>query len=141
MERGLGNKIVEEVGRESPECELWPAFYGDALILGRNRELGGRLDYAASVGCRNLVLNSNGTLLDRWNDLEEVLASPLRRFILSLDGLSAGTFESIRVGARHERMPRSRRYRSERRGAASATPSSSVTGCPCFRSLQWRRDA
>lgn len=24
MERGLWNKIVEEVGRERPECELWP---------------------------------------------------------------------------------------------------------------------
>jgi len=81
-----------------------PTFYGEALILGRNRELWSRLDYAASVGCRNLVLNSNGTLLDRWNNLEEVLASPLRRFILSLDGLSAGTFEPIRVGARLERV-------------------------------------
>jgi len=49
MERGLGNKIVEEVGRESPECELWPAFYGETLILGRNRELWSRLDYAAST--------------------------------------------------------------------------------------------
>jgi radical SAM protein with 4Fe4S-binding SPASM domain len=104
MERSLWNKIVEEVGQESPECELWPTFYGEALILGRNDELWDRLDYAASVGCRNLVLNSNGTLLDRWNNIEGVLNSPLRRLILSLDGLSAHTFESIRVGARREQV-------------------------------------
>lgn len=104
MARWLWNKIVEEVGRESPECELWPTFYGEALVLGRNGELWNRLDYAASVGCRNLVLNSNGTLLDRWNNMDAVLASPLRRFILSLDGLSTRTFESIRVGARRERV-------------------------------------
>jgi radical SAM protein with 4Fe4S-binding SPASM domain len=104
MERWLWNKIVEEVGQESPECELWPTFYGEALILGRNGELWNRLEYAASVGCRNLVLNSNGTLLDRWDNLDGVLASPLRRFILSLDGLSTRTFESVRVGARRERV-------------------------------------
>jgi hypothetical protein len=111
---------VEEVGRESPECELWPTFYGEALILGRNRELWSRLDYAASVGCRNLLLNSNGTLLDRWNNLEEILASPLRRFILSLDGLSAGTFESIRLGARRERVYAAHHHRH--RGSFRRSP-------------------
>ena len=104
MERGLWNKIVDEIGRESPECELWPTFYGEALILGRKGEIWDRLEYAAAAGCRNLVLNSNGTLLDRWNNIEGVLKSPLRRFILSLDGLTAPTFESIRVGARREQV-------------------------------------
>jgi radical SAM protein with 4Fe4S-binding SPASM domain len=104
MERWLWDKIVEEIGRESPECELWPTFYGEALILGRNGELWDRLNHAASVGCRNLVLNSNGTLLDRCDNIEGVLRSPLRRFILSLDGLTESTFESIRVGARREHV-------------------------------------
>jgi MoaA/NifB/PqqE/SkfB family radical SAM enzyme len=104
MERWLWDKIAEEIGHESPECELWPTFYGEALILGRNGELWDRLDHAANVGCRNLVLNSNGTLLDRWDNIERVLRSPLRRFILSLDGLTRSTFESIRVGARQERV-------------------------------------
>ena len=104
MERRLWNRIVEEVGQENPECELWPTFYGEALILGRTGELWSRLDYAATVGCQNLVLNSNGTLLDRWNNIDAILASPLRRFILSLDGLSKGTLESVRVGARREQV-------------------------------------
>jgi MoaA/NifB/PqqE/SkfB family radical SAM enzyme len=67
MERWLWDKIAGEIGRESPECELWPTFYGEALILGRNGELWDRLSHAANVGCRNLVLNSNGTLLHRWD--------------------------------------------------------------------------
>ena len=98
MERDVWNKIVEEIGREAPECEVWPTFYGEALILGD--ELWDRLDYAASVGCKNLVLNSNGTLLGRDGNIDKVLKSPLRRFILSLDGLSKETFESIRYKAK-----------------------------------------
>lgn len=102
MERWLWNKVVEEVGRESPECEVWPTFYGEAFILGD--ELWERLDYAASAGCRNLVLNSNGTLLDRNDNINKVLRSPLRRFILSLDGLSPETFEYIRAKAKWDEV-------------------------------------
>jgi MoaA/NifB/PqqE/SkfB family radical SAM enzyme len=100
MPRALWNKIVDEVGREAPECELWPTFYGEALILGD--ELWARLGHAADSGCRNLVLNSNGTLLGRKDNIDKVLASPLRRFILSLDGLTPETFEKVRAKARWE---------------------------------------
>lgn len=104
MERWMWNRLVEEIGSESPECEIWPTFYGEALLLGRGNELWDRLDYAARVGCRNQVLNSNGMLLDRWDNLERVLDSPLRRFILSLDGFTTETFEAIRVGGKRDHI-------------------------------------
>lgn len=102
MDRALFDKIVEEIGRESPECEVWPTFYGEAFLLGD--ELWRRLDYAASVGCRNLVLNSNGTALFAKDNIEKILNSPLRRFIISLDGLSPETFETIRAKAKWDRV-------------------------------------
>ncbi len=102
MERPLWDKIVEEVGREAPNTEIWPTFYGEALIMGYNNELWDRLDHADKVGCRNLVLNSNGTLLERWDNIDRILASPLKRFILSLDGLSKDTFETIREKAKYD---------------------------------------
>lgn len=102
MDRALWDKIATEVGALSPECELWPTFYGEALILGR--ELWDRLDSAAKAGCRNLVLNTNGTLLARDGNIDRILASPLRRLILSLDGLSPEVFESIRVKAKWEKV-------------------------------------
>ena len=98
MSREIHDKIVEEVGREAPNCEIWPTFYGEALIL--HEELWERIDYADSVGCKNLVLNSNGTLLEKHDNIEKILNSPLKRFILSLDGLSKETFEKIRAGAK-----------------------------------------
>lgn len=100
MDRAIFNKIVEEVGRENPMCEIWPTFYGEAFILGD--ELWDMLDYADSVGCQNIVLNSNGTLLDRDDNIEKILNSPLKRFILSLDGLTKETFEHIRAKAKWE---------------------------------------
>jgi radical SAM protein with 4Fe4S-binding SPASM domain len=104
MKRDLWDKIVEEIGANSPETEIWPTFYGEALIMGYKSELWDRIDYAAKAGCRNLVLNSNGTLLNRWDNIDRILASPLRRFILSLDGLSKETFELIREKAKWEEV-------------------------------------
>jgi MoaA/NifB/PqqE/SkfB family radical SAM enzyme len=102
MPRALWDKLVEEVGRTSPDCEVWPTFYGEALLLGN--ELWDRLGHAARVGCRNLVLNSNGTALGAKDNIERVLASPLRRFILSLDGLSQASFEKIRRKAKWHKV-------------------------------------
>lgn len=104
MERDLWDKIVEEIGQENPECEIWPTFYGEALIMGYQGELWDRLDYADEVGCKNLVLNSNGMLLDRWDNIDKILASPLKRFILSLDGFKKETFEKIRVKGKWDQV-------------------------------------
>ncbi|MGN7613864.1 radical SAM/SPASM domain-containing protein [Magnetococcales bacterium HHB-1] len=98
MERALWDQIVKEVAKEMPDCEVWPTFYGEALLL--KEELWDRLHYADQVGCTNLVLNSNGTLLNRWDHIEHILNSPLKRFILSLDGFTKETFEKIRAKAR-----------------------------------------
>jgi radical SAM protein with 4Fe4S-binding SPASM domain len=94
MTRALWDKIVIEVGREAPTTEIWPTFYGEALGMGE--EIWDRIDFAAEAGCANLVLNSNGGLLRRLNHIDRILRSPLKRFILSLDGYSKETYERIR---------------------------------------------
>ncbi len=102
MDEGLFRKIVEEVAAELPECEIWPTFYGEALLLGER--IWRMLDYADRVGCRHLVLNSNGIMLAKPGVAEAVLNSPLRRFIISLDGFSAPVFEKIRKGGNRDRI-------------------------------------
>ena len=76
MERDIYNKIVEEIANEKPDCEIWPTFYGEAFILGD--ELWDRINYADKVGCTNLVLNSNGSLLNKNDNINKVLNSPLK---------------------------------------------------------------
>ena len=50
---------------------LWRSFYF-------RKELWDRLEYADKVGCKNLVLNSNGSLLGKDNNIDNVLNSPLK---------------------------------------------------------------
>jgi radical SAM protein with 4Fe4S-binding SPASM domain len=117
MAEAVFRKIVEEVAREMPECEIWPTFYGEALLLGDN--LWRWLDYAAAIGCRNIVLNSNGILLSRM--IDQVLASPLKRFILSLDGFRPETFGKIRRGGSRDKIFRAVEELLKRREARGQT--------------------
>ena len=102
MKKETYNKIVEEIGKKAPFTEIWPTFYGEAFIMGD--ELWDRLDYTDKVGCKNIVLNSNGSLLRKNNNIDKILKSPLKRFILSLDGFKKETFEKIRAKGKYDEV-------------------------------------
>lgn len=93
MRSELWTKIVREVAEKNPDAEFWPTFYGEALVLGK--KLFAKIREAKEVGLTNLVLNSNGSFCRDGNN-EEILTCGLRKFILSLDGLSKETFEHVR---------------------------------------------
>ncbi|MCL5036299.1 MAG: radical SAM protein [Chloroflexi bacterium] len=102
MSDELYKKIIDEIADVKPDTEVWPTFYGEALILGE--KLFERLRYARDRGLTNQVLNSNGRLLDRKDWIDQILTSGLKRFLLSLDGFTTETFEKIRVGGKRDRI-------------------------------------
>jgi hypothetical protein len=83
MGRRLWDKIVEEISREDPELR----GLCDFLRRSGNGGLWDRLECAAAVSCRSLVLDWG-----REKNIRAVLGSLLQRFILSLDDLSSATF-------------------------------------------------
>jgi len=89
----LWKKLVDEIAEHRPDAQVWPTFYGEAMMLkGR---LFDYLSYARDAGLTNMVLNSNGSYLyGEFIDL--LLTSGLKRFLLSLDGFTRETFERIR---------------------------------------------
>jgi len=93
MSTDLWTKIVSEVAERKPDAELWPTFYGEALILGER--LYRWIRQAREAGLTNLVLNSNGSFC-RGRYIDDILMCGLRRFLLSLDGFTQETFERIR---------------------------------------------
>jgi len=101
MKPEVFRSIVEEIGRENPDCEVWPTFMGEALLLGQ--KLFDWVRYARSAGCRKITLNSNGNRLTEKN-VDGILNCGLDRFIVSCDGHTAPTYESIRVGGKHQRL-------------------------------------
>ncbi|MBI4971299.1 MAG: radical SAM protein [Candidatus Omnitrophica bacterium] len=101
MKEELWKKIIDEIADTAPATEVWPTFYGEALLLGK--KVTERIRYAANKGLTNLVLNTNGTMLSD-ELIREVLDCGLVRLIISLDGFKKETFEKIRKKANHEKV-------------------------------------
>ena len=95
MSRAIFNRIVEEIGAESPYTELWPAFMGESMLLGD--ELFDRLRYAREAGCRKITLNTNGTLLNE-KTIPRILDGNWDRLIVSCDAHTQETHALVRPG-------------------------------------------
>lgn len=95
MPRKIFDKIVQEIGAESPYTELWPAFMGESMLLGD--ELFDRLRYARESGCRKITLNTNGTLLNE-KTISRVLEGNWDRLIVSCDANTHETHALVRPG-------------------------------------------
>ncbi len=95
MQRWMWNRVVEEVARESPNTEVWPAFMGESMLLGD--KLFDMIAYAREVGCRKITLNTNGT---RFNEktIPRILEGSIDRLIVSCDAHTAETHSRVRPG-------------------------------------------
>ena len=93
MAQELWTKIITEIAEKRPDAEVWPTFYGEALVLGKKFFAMAR--QAKQLGLANIVLNSNGSFCRDWY-IDEILTCGLKKFMLSLDGFSKETFEHIR---------------------------------------------
>lgn len=95
MPRAIFERVADEVGRESPDTELWPAFMGESMLLGS--DLFERLAFARDAGCRKITLNTNGTLLNA-ETVPRVLEGNWDRLIVSCDAHTPETHARIRPG-------------------------------------------
>lgn len=71
---------------------------GEPLLYGKLPQL---IAYAKSLGIPEVQLNSNGLLLNKKLS-RNLIEAGLDRIIISIDGHSAKTYESIRVGGNYE---------------------------------------
>lgn len=101
MERSKGNmtratfgKIIHEIALESPMTDVLPAFMGEALTYGD--ELFARLAMARRLGCKKIVLNTNGTLVEKY--IPQILAGNIDRIIISCDAHTPDTHRKVRPG-------------------------------------------
>lgn len=95
----LWRRCAEEVAATRPQTECWFSFCGEPLMAPRS--LLRMLAYGQSVGLTSLNVNTNGMLLTA--DLDDpILDSGAGLIVFGIDGFSAATYESIRVGAKRD---------------------------------------
>jgi radical SAM protein with 4Fe4S-binding SPASM domain len=94
MTRATFGKIVQEIAMESPCTDILPAFMGEALLGGD--ELFARLAMARRLGCRKIVLNTNGLLVEKY--IPRILEGNIDRLCISCDAHDPETHRKLRPG-------------------------------------------
>lgn len=99
MDIRLYKKIVDEISQEDTGTRLWLDFYGEPLTAGFR--LYYMIDYAKKKGIKNVLMNSNGILIN--NEYAEMLLDSGVDYIsLDCDGFSKDVYESIRRGGNRD---------------------------------------
>ena len=91
----LYKKCIDEISEKRPESRVWLVAYGDPFIL---KDMPERIKYAKDKGLRDVVLNTNGTLMNYENAKQYVKAG-LDCIYVGIDATTQEIYELLRVSS------------------------------------------
>ena len=100
----LFTKIIDEIAEEDKSVRVWMVFFGEALLLKNKKpSIFDMIAYAKDKGLSDVVLNSNGNLLDEEAS-KELIRSGLNAIYIGIDAFAPETYAKIRVGGNYEKV-------------------------------------
>jgi radical SAM protein with 4Fe4S-binding SPASM domain len=101
MKWPLFTKIINEIAAENPQSRVWLVFFGEPLILKKTTpSIFDMIRYCKQEGLANVVLNSNGNLLDIESS-SKLLDAGLDELYIGIDAFSKDTYDKLRVGGNY----------------------------------------
>ena len=94
----LFKKIIDQF---SQECKLWGlklSYRGEPLV---NKQVPDMVRYAKEKGVLDVYFNTNAMFLDEQMS-RRLIAAGLDRISISIDGITAEEYESVRIGAKFD---------------------------------------
>lgn len=101
MSMPLFQKLIDEIAKKDKNARVWMVFFGEALIL--KNKLYDEIKYAKNKGLTDVVLNSNGNLLDEKASLA-LIESGLDAIYIGIDAFSYETYNKLRVGGSYNKV-------------------------------------
>lgn len=102
MNFDLFKKIIDEIAERDKNIRVWLVFFGEALLL-KKEILFNMIHYAKQKGLTDVVLNSNGNLLNE--KMARVLVEAgLDAIYIGIDSFSPEIYSQIRVGGNYQQV-------------------------------------
>jgi radical SAM protein with 4Fe4S-binding SPASM domain len=99
----LYRKIIDEIAETNKDTRVWDVFFGEALILKKKKPtIFDMIAYAKEKGLTDVVINSNGNLLDE-GAAKALIKCGLDAIYLGIDAFKPETYAKIRVGGDYEK--------------------------------------
>lgn len=103
MPWNLFTKIIDEIAETNKDVRVWMVFFGEALILKRKKPtIFEMIAHAKSRGLKDVVLNSNGNLLDN-EAARGLIESGLDAIYIGIDAFKPETYAKVRVGGNYKK--------------------------------------
>jgi radical SAM protein with 4Fe4S-binding SPASM domain len=96
----LYQKIIDEIAVNRPDAQIWITFFGEGMIL---KDLPDKIQYARDKGLSNILLNSNGNLINTGYS-KRLIEAGLNGLYVGIDAMKKETYEKIRVGGNLEKV-------------------------------------
>ena len=91
----LYKRCVDEISEKRPTSRVWLVAYGEPFIL---KDMPERIRYAKEKGLRDLVLNSNGTLMS-FEVAKAYVKAGLDCIYVGIDATTQEVYEKLRISA------------------------------------------
>lgn len=101
MSMALYRKLIDEIADKDKKARVWMVFVGEALIL--RYQLYWEILYAKRKGLEDVVLNSNGCLLDKDTSIA-LIESGLDAIYVGVDAFTVETYNKLRVGGNYNEV-------------------------------------
>ena len=102
MKMDLYKKIIDEIAATDKDVRVWLVFFGEALLL-KEEVLFEMISYAKQKGLTDVVLNSNGNLLNE-NMAKALIEAGLDAIYIGIDAFDTDTYQKIRIGGNYGRV-------------------------------------
>ena len=99
MDMALYRKIIDEIAIENPSARVWEIFFGDPFMC---RDISKRIRYAKEKGLTDVVLNTNGVLMNR-EKARQIIEAGLDAMYVGIDAACEATYDKIRVGGNYHK--------------------------------------
>lgn len=93
-------KIIDEIALYQPDAQIWITFFGEGMILD---DLPDKILYARNKGLNNIILNSNGNLMNREYS-EKLIKSGLNGLYVGIDASTEDVYSKVRIGGNLEKV-------------------------------------
>jgi len=106
MPWSLYTKIIDEVAMKNKDIRVWLIYFGEPFIIrdiNLDNNIFRMIRYAKSKGLTDVVLNSNGNLMDKAT-ARNIINSDLDAIYFGVDAASVDVYKKYRVGGDYHKV-------------------------------------
>lgn len=102
MDWNIYTKIIDEVAAKNKDARIWMEFFGDPFVRAKYKPtIFDMVKYAKDKGLRDVVINTNGCLMNEEN-ARKIIAAGIDAIYVGIDAFSEKTYNENRCGGNYQ---------------------------------------